>query len=101
MLFDKKREPLCTYCEYYIPLTEDNGFCEKKGPVEAGGQCRAFLYDPTRRVPPSALTEEELPVFDPAAAEPAADEEFYAESSAAPVGSEEESLPEEEVNTKE
>lgn len=66
MLFDKKREPLCTYCEYYVPLSEDNGFCEKKGPVEAGGHCRAFLYDPTRRIPPSALTEEELPVYDPA-----------------------------------
>ena len=72
MLFDKSTEPRCAYCAYYRAVGEERGFCEKKGPVPPYENCRAFRYDPIKRVPPRPLPEEELPVF----FDPEADEEI-------------------------
>ena len=47
MLFKKDMEPRCAYCARGTAI-----LCKKKGVVEAGGHCRAFQYDPLKRVPP-------------------------------------------------
>ena len=52
MLFSKKIEPRCAYCKRGAPLEGDRLICVKKGIVTAGGHCRAFCYDPLRRLPP-------------------------------------------------
>lgn len=52
MLFTKKIEPRCAYCERSAALDEEQVICLKRGVVSAGGSCRAFRYDPLKRVPP-------------------------------------------------
>ena len=52
MLFTKKIEPRCAYCKRGAALDEEQVICLKKGVVSAGGSCRAFRYDPLKRVPP-------------------------------------------------
>lgn len=52
MLFAKKIEPRCMYCARGTALSEDQIICLKKGVVSVGGRCRAFRYDPLKRVPP-------------------------------------------------
>ena len=52
MLFAKKIEPRCVYCKRGTALDEEQVICLKKGVVLAGGSCRAFRYDPLKRVPP-------------------------------------------------
>lgn len=56
-LFRKDIEPRCAYCALSRPLDEDNVLCRKKGPMAVTESCRAFRYDPLRRVPtkPAAL----------------------------------------------
>ena len=51
-LFDKKIEPRCAYCARCRPLSPEEMACPKKGVVPASGSCRAFRYDPLKRVPP-------------------------------------------------
>ena len=52
MLFQKKIEPRCAYCQRGTQLDEEKMLCAKKGVVSRGGSCRAFRYDPLKRVPP-------------------------------------------------
>ena len=52
MLFEKKMDPRCAYCQRCAPLDEESVMCIKKGVVPAGFHCRAFKYDPRKRVPP-------------------------------------------------
>lgn len=52
MLFTKKIDPRCAYCEHCAPLDEASVMCIKKGVVSAGSHCRSFRYDPLKRVPP-------------------------------------------------
>ena len=52
MLFQKSIEPRCAYCTRSAPLDDDSLLCAKKGVVSPGGHCRAFQYDPFKRVPP-------------------------------------------------
>ena len=52
MLFTKKIEPRCIYCERGTVLEEGKMICLKKGVVPGGYSCRAFRYDPLKRVPP-------------------------------------------------
>lgn len=52
MLFRKKIEPRCAYCEKGAPLNEDEVACVKCGIVDAAHHCSAFSYDPLKRVPP-------------------------------------------------
>lgn len=53
MLFQKSIEPRCAYCARGSALEKDTVLCPKKGVVSAGGSCRAFKYDPLKRVPPA------------------------------------------------
>ena len=50
MLFEKKMDPRCAYCQRCAPLDEESVMCIKR--VPAGFHCRAFKYDPLKRVPP-------------------------------------------------
>ena len=51
-LFQKEIEPRCAYCARGRVLGEDQVACPKKGVVSPGDHCRAFRYDPLKRVPP-------------------------------------------------
>ena len=51
-LFEKKIEPRCAYCAHGRTLTDHQVICAKKGVMSAGSHCRAFRYDPLKRVPP-------------------------------------------------
>lgn len=55
-MFSKKVEPRCVYCKRGIALNDDQMVCPKKGIVTAGDSCRAFRYDPLKRVPPKLLS---------------------------------------------
>ena len=52
MLFEKKMDPRCAYCQRCAPLDEESVMCIKRGVVPADFHCRAFKYDPLKRVPP-------------------------------------------------
>lgn len=51
MLFQKNIEPRCVYCKRGVALDEEQILCSRKGVVDPGGACRAFRYDPLKRVP--------------------------------------------------
>lgn len=51
-LFRKQIEPRCAYCAHAVSLDERSAACRKKGVVPLEHACRAFRYDPLRRVPP-------------------------------------------------
>ena len=50
-LFQRKIEPHCGYCAHGRDLGEGQVACPKKGVMSAGSHCRAFRYDPLKRVP--------------------------------------------------
>ena len=56
MLFKKDIEPRCAYCKRGANLDEELVMCMKKGIVSPAGACRAFQYDPLKRVPPKPLS---------------------------------------------
>ena len=51
MLFRKRIEKSCTYCQFGTKLNEDECLCIKKGIVSLDGKCRKFTYDPYKRMP--------------------------------------------------
>lgn len=51
MLFRKRIEKSCSYCEYGTKLNDEQVLCIKKGIVSMDGKCRKFTYDPCKRVP--------------------------------------------------
>ncbi len=51
-LFQKSIEPRCAYCARGRQLNPEQIVCPKKGVMAAGSHCRAFRYDPLKRVPP-------------------------------------------------
>ena len=55
MLFRKDMDPRCAYCQREVA-------CVKRGIVAVEHHCRAFKYDPLKRVPPrpAALETERL-----------------------------------------
>ncbi len=55
MLFAKKIEPRCAYCARGTDLADGQVICLKKGVVSAGYACRAFRYDPLKRIPPKPV----------------------------------------------
>ena len=57
MLFRKKIQKSCAYCEYGTILNDEQVLCIKKGVVPLASKCRKFSYDPCKRVPlkPKAL----------------------------------------------
>lgn len=52
MLFTKKIEARCDYCERGTPLGENKVLCIKKGVMSPDSSCRKFRYDPLKRTPP-------------------------------------------------
>ena len=43
---------MCDYCRFGRPSPDgENILCEKKGIKEKGEKCRAYKYDPLKRVP--------------------------------------------------
>ena len=55
-LFRSGMEPRCAYCQRAVPLDDDQMMCRKRGVVPGGNSCRAFRYDPLRRVRPKPAT---------------------------------------------
>ena len=51
MLFRKKIERCCSYCEYCTKINDDQVLCVKRGVMAINGQCRKFSYDPCKRIP--------------------------------------------------
>ena len=47
MLFRRDIEPSCAYCQW-----GDGQTCQKRGTIPAAFSCRAFRYDPWKRIPP-------------------------------------------------
>ncbi len=52
MLFRKRIEKACSYCQYSTALNEEQMLCIKRGVVMTNGKCRKFAYDPIKRIPP-------------------------------------------------
>ena len=51
-LFRKDMEPRCAYCARGQQINEREVACVKRGIVPVEHHCRAFRYDPLKRVPP-------------------------------------------------
>lgn len=54
MLFRKKIQKSCAYCQYGTKLNDEQVLCIKKGVVAIEGKCRKFTYDPCKRIPVKA-----------------------------------------------
>lgn len=55
MLFRKKIDRRCAYCQFGGKISDEQVICQKCGVVPASHQCRRFRYDPLKRVPPKPL----------------------------------------------
>lgn len=51
MLFRKKIDRSCTYCQYGAQVEDGMILCSKKGLRSAEGKCYRFKYDPCKRIP--------------------------------------------------
>ena len=51
MLFRKDIHKLCVYCKHAARIDDNTLICRKKGIVNRWDYCRAFRYDPLKRVP--------------------------------------------------
>ena len=56
VLFRKNIEPSCAYCKKGTQISELEVACHKRGIVPVEHHCRAFRYDPLKRVPPRPAT---------------------------------------------
>lgn len=54
MLFRKKMEWLCAYCENGTELEDGQILCAKKGIRSSEDKCWRFRYDPCKRIPKKA-----------------------------------------------
>lgn len=54
MLFRKKIERSCSYCQHGVYLENGIILCSKKGIKTVDDKCRKFRYDPCKRIPPKA-----------------------------------------------
>lgn len=61
MLFRKKIDRYCIYCQFAGKIDEDSVICRFCGVVPAAHHCRRFRYDPLKRVPsrPKPLAAED------------------------------------------
>lgn len=55
MLFTKKIDPSCAYCQRGKTAGTEKVLCPKKGVVTTEDSCSAFRYDPLKRVPPRPI----------------------------------------------
>ena len=51
MLFRKKIDRYCTYCQFAGKIDDETMVCQFCGVVPSGHRCRRFRYDPLKRVP--------------------------------------------------
>lgn len=51
MLFRKKIDRYCAYCQFAGKIDDEKMICQKSGIVPADHRCRKFRYDPLKRVP--------------------------------------------------
>lgn len=51
MLFRKKIERSCSYCQYGTHLEDELILCTKKGIKTEDSKCWRFKYDPCKRIP--------------------------------------------------
>ena len=51
MLFRKKIQRSCSYCEYATRIDDEQVLCSKKGVRSCAAKCRKFSYDPCKRIP--------------------------------------------------
>ena len=51
MLFRKKIDRYCTYCQFAGKIDEDSMICQFCGVVPSAHHCRRFRYDPLKRIP--------------------------------------------------
>ena len=51
MLFRKKIDRYCTYCQFAGKIDDEMMVCQFCGIVPSGHRCRRFRYDPLRRIP--------------------------------------------------
>lgn len=65
-LFRKDMEKRCAYCAFGSAINESEVACARKGVMDAASHCRAFRYDPLKRVPPrpAALKTEQYTAED-------------------------------------
>lgn len=54
MLFRKKIQRDCAYCQYGTALEDGAILCAKKGIQPGNSPCRRFRYDPCKRIPKKA-----------------------------------------------
>ena len=59
MLFRKKIDRYCTYCQFSARVDEDAVICRFCGVVPCTHHCRRFRYDPLKRVPSRAKLRQE------------------------------------------
>ena len=52
MLFRKKIERSCSYCQHGANFSDDQILCTKRGVVSALNSCKHFCYNPCKRIPP-------------------------------------------------
>ena len=62
-LFDQDIATACEYCAHIARAADGSLHCAKKGTVQPFSHCRAFEYDPLRRVP---RRRPQMPEYDPA-----------------------------------
>lgn len=55
-LFRKDIDPHCAYCGRGQQINEREVACVKRGIVQVEDHCRAFRYDPLKRVPPRPVS---------------------------------------------
>ena len=58
MLFRKKIQRSCTYCQHGTMLNDEEVLCIKRGIVCVNRVCRKFTYDPCKRIPPRPKTSD-------------------------------------------
>ena len=53
MIYDKKIDRICAFCQRGESLADGLILCHRCGPVTFDHSCRKFQYDPLRREPAS------------------------------------------------
>lgn len=61
-LFGNQIPPDCSYCEHGAKTSGESYSCALGRTLPFKGKCRAFRYDPLKRVP---RTEPKLPTYSP------------------------------------
>lgn len=51
MLFIKKIQRSCAYCQFSVRLDDEQYLCTKRGLRTEADSCRKFRYDPLKRIP--------------------------------------------------